>query len=119
MLLLEVKLVSSPLVGRHRHSSIILIAHDASGLPSFLCATTPSATNPQERLARRTGEAIHCPTLLVCGAESDLLSHETALGMSHRGPRAELLESPGVGHAPMFIDAELVAPVREFLLAGK
>ncbi len=63
-------------------------------------------------------EAIHCPTLLVRGAESDLLSHETALEMTHRGPRAALVEIPRVGHAPMFMDDEQIAPVREFLLAG-
>jgi len=61
-------------------------------------------------------EAIHCPTLLVRGAESDLLSHDTALAMTRRGPRATLLEIPGVGHAPMFMDDEQVAPVRDFLL---
>ncbi len=63
-------------------------------------------------------EAIHCPTLLVRGAESDLLSQETALEMTHRGPRAALVEIPGVGHAPMFFDESQIAPVRDFLLAG-
>ena len=46
VLLLEVKMVSSTLVVRHRLSSVIPIAHDASGLPSFLCATTPSPSAP-------------------------------------------------------------------------
>ena len=55
---------------------------------------------------------------LVRGAESDLLSHATVLEMAHRGPRAELLEVPGVGHATMFMDGQQVAPVRDFLLAG-
>jgi len=29
-------------------------AHDAWGLPSFLCATTPNGTNPQERLCPKS-----------------------------------------------------------------
>ena len=36
--------------------------------------------------------------------------------MAGRGPRAKLVEVPGVGHAPMLMSAEQVAPVREFLL---
>ena len=61
-------------------------------------------------------DAIACPTLLLRGATSDLLTHDAALQMSQRGPRAELVEVPGVGHAPMLMDDLQVAPVREFLL---
>jgi pimeloyl-ACP methyl ester carboxylesterase len=61
-------------------------------------------------------DGITCPTLLLRGESSDLLTHETALQMSQRGPRAKLVEVPGVGHAPMLMDAAQVAPVREFLL---
>jgi pimeloyl-ACP methyl ester carboxylesterase len=61
-------------------------------------------------------DGIACPTLLLRGASSDLLTHETALQMSQRGPRARLVEVAGVGHAPMLMSAEQVAPVREFLL---
>ena len=62
-------------------------------------------------------DGIACPTLLLRGATSDVLTHETALQMSQRGPRATLLEVAGVGHAPMLLDAAQIAPVREFLLA--
>ncbi|MBI5791859.1 MAG: alpha/beta hydrolase [Rhodocyclales bacterium] len=61
-------------------------------------------------------DGIACPTLLLRGATSDLLTHEAALEMGRRGPRARLVEVPGVGHAPMLMDAGQVAPVREFLL---
>ena len=61
-------------------------------------------------------DAVRCPTLLIRGAESDLLSPETALAMSRRGPRARLAEVPGVGHAPMFMDAYQIGLVRDFLL---
>mgnify|MGYP001551415440 CR=1 FL=1 len=62
-------------------------------------------------------DAIACPTLLVRGTESDLLSHEVAQEMTKRGPKAKLVELPGVGHAPTFVHADQIAIVREFLLA--
>jgi pimeloyl-ACP methyl ester carboxylesterase len=62
-------------------------------------------------------DAISCPTLLLRGAKSDLLTAESAGEMTRRGPQARLVEIPGVGHAPMLLDAAQVAPVREFLLA--
>ena len=62
-------------------------------------------------------DAIRCPTLVVRGAESDLLTHETCLEMGRRGPKALIAEIPGVGHAPMFLDDAQVAVVREFLLS--
>ena len=63
-------------------------------------------------------DAIRCPTQVVRGAESDLLSHETCLEMGARGPKAMIAEIPGVGHAPMFLDEAQVAVVREFLLTA-
>ena len=61
-------------------------------------------------------DAVRAPTLLLRGAESDLLTHETALEMTRRGPKAELVEFPGVGHAPTLLAATQIAPIREFLL---
>ncbi|MGH8800046.1 MAG: alpha/beta fold hydrolase, partial [Casimicrobiaceae bacterium] len=60
-------------------------------------------------------DAITCPTLLLRGAESDLLSPSTAAAMRTRGPKARLIEFAGVGHAPMLLDADQIAPVAEFL----
>lgn len=60
-------------------------------------------------------DAIHCPTLLVRGAESDLLSAETAAAMRSRGPKPQFVEFPGVGHAPMLLSDEQIAPVAAFL----
>jgi pimeloyl-ACP methyl ester carboxylesterase len=64
----------------------------------------------------RAWDAIACPTLLVRGALSDLLSHETALEMTRRGPRPQLVEIAGVGHAPTFVHADQIAIARDFLL---
>ena len=61
-------------------------------------------------------DAITAPTLLLRGAESDLLTREVALEMARRGPRATLVEFEGVGHAPTLLSANQIAPIREFLL---
>ena len=61
-------------------------------------------------------DAIVCPTLVVRGAESDLLLRETALEMGARGPRARLVEVPEVGHAPMLMEPAQIAPIGDFLL---
>ncbi|MCX7162468.1 MAG: alpha/beta hydrolase [Betaproteobacteria bacterium] len=61
-------------------------------------------------------DSIGCPTLLLRGEVSDLLTRDAALEMLKRGPRAKLVEVAGVGHAPMLMDEIQVAPVREFLL---
>lgn len=62
-------------------------------------------------------EAIACPTLLLRGAESDLLNEETALAMTERGPRARLVQFQGVGHAPTLVASDQVAAVCGFLRA--
>ena len=62
-------------------------------------------------------DAITCPTLLLRGADSDLLRKETAAEMQTRGPRPQLCEFPGIGHAPMLMDAAQISAVRDFLLA--
>ena len=63
-------------------------------------------------------DRITAPTLVLRGATSDILLRETAEAMSRRGPKARLVEFAGIGHAPMLLTEEQVAPVREFLLAG-
>jgi pimeloyl-ACP methyl ester carboxylesterase len=63
-------------------------------------------------------EAIKCPTLVVHGAESDLLTADTVRQMAERGPKAKTVDIPGVGHAPVLMDDAQIAIVRDFLLAG-
>ena len=64
----------------------------------------------------RAYDAVRCPTLLLRGAESDLLSRATAQEMTARGPKARVVEFAGVGHAPTLVAADQIAAVREFLL---
>jgi len=61
-------------------------------------------------------DVIQCPTLVLRGAESDLLLESTAQQMTERGPKARLVEFPGVGHAPWLIADDQIRVVREFLL---
>jgi len=60
-------------------------------------------------------DAIRCPTLVLRGAQSDLLSASTAAQMAARGPLPAVVEIAGVGHAPMLLTAAEIDPVVRFL----
>jgi len=60
-------------------------------------------------------DAIRCPTLVVRGADSAVLTRASLLEMANRGPRPQTVEIPGVGHAPMFLDDVQIGVVRDFL----
>jgi pimeloyl-ACP methyl ester carboxylesterase len=55
------------------------------------------------------------PTLLVRGANSDLLSADIAARMKKAAPAMAYVEVPGIGHAPMLGEAEAKAAIFEFL----
>jgi pimeloyl-ACP methyl ester carboxylesterase len=80
-------------------------------------ALTPQAAAAGEAMLWNAYDAIQCKTLLLRGAQSDLLSRPTADAMTRRGPKARLQEFEGVGHAPMLVQPEQRAVVREFLFA--
>lgn len=80
-------------------------------------AITPEIAALGEAALWRAYDSLRQPTLLLRGAQSDLLSAETAQAMTQRGPRARLHEFPGVGHAPMLVQPDQRQVVREFLLA--
>jgi pimeloyl-ACP methyl ester carboxylesterase len=61
-------------------------------------------------------DEIACPTLVIRGAESDLLPKATAVEMTERGPKAERLEIPGVGHAPALMDRYQIDKVKAWLV---
>lgn len=60
-------------------------------------------------------DTISAQTLLIRGAQSDLLSTKTVHEMAQRGPKARSVEVAGVGHAPTLIDPAQVQLVQEFL----
>ena len=64
-------------------------------------------------------DAVRCPTLLVRGEHSDLVSAQVAAEMTRRGPKAKVAEIRGVGHAPTLLHSDQIAVVRDFLLQGE
>ena len=76
---------------------------------------TEESTRQGEAALWAAYDAIRCPVLLVRGEESDLLTQETARQMTERGPRAQLVVLPGVGHAPTFMHEDQIAIARNFL----
>lgn len=62
-----------------------------------------------------TWAELRCPTLVLRGAESDVLSRETLAKMQAAGPPVEAIELPGIGHAPALMSEDQIAVVREFL----
>jgi pimeloyl-ACP methyl ester carboxylesterase len=62
-------------------------------------------------------EAVRCPTLVLHGEQSDLLTRETCDRMAGRGPKAKVVEIKGVGHAPTLLHRDQIELVREFLLS--
>ena len=64
-------------------------------------------------------DAVRCPTLVLRGAESDLLSRDTAAQMARRGPKAKVVEIAGVGHAPTLLNPDQIGIVRDFLLQAE
>ena len=79
-------------------------------------AVTREAAVQGEALLWQLYDGIQAQTLLLRGAQSDLLSRDTARQMTERGPKAHLLEFAGVGHAPTLIAADQVQAVTSFLL---
>ncbi len=109
-----------------RHLTVHVVHAAADGKTEFVY--DPGIAAPFRRDVAASGgkdvelwpiyDAITCPTLLLRGADSDLLTRDTAQAMTGRGPRARLVEFAAVGHAPMLMDETQIAAVREFLLEG-
>jgi pimeloyl-ACP methyl ester carboxylesterase len=75
------------------------------------------ASPPQDVDLFAVWDRIACPTLVLRGGVSDILSRDVAEAMTRRGPPTKLVEFAGVGHAPWLSTEEQIAPVRDFLLA--
>jgi pimeloyl-ACP methyl ester carboxylesterase len=58
-----------------------------------------------------------CPTLVVWGSDSDVLSEAQARRMVATLPHGELVEVPGVGHAPTLVEPPVLAALERFLAA--
>ena len=60
-------------------------------------------------------DLIQCQTLLIHGAESELLSLSAVREMQQRGPRAQVASVQGVGHAPTLTHEDQIDIVLQFL----
>lgn len=79
-------------------------------------ALTPQAAEAAEAVVWGLYDQIRAQVLLIRGQDSDLLTEATAQAMTARGPQAQLVQWPGVGHAPTLTDPAHTAVVADFLL---
>ena len=94
-----------------------LTLHYDPDLAQAVHALTPDAAQQGEAVLWQLYDQIQARTLLLRGAESDLLTPEVAQAMQVRGPRAARVDLPGVGHAPTLVAQDQVAEVVSFLLS--
>lgn len=106
--------LSQPMMRPLPEGGFTLHYDPAIALP-FREITEPSAAQGQAALWQLY-DNIKAQTLITRGAQSDLLSKDTAAAMTQRGPKARLVEFEGVGHAPMFVAPDQVDAVASFLL---
>jgi len=106
-----------------RHLTVHSLRRDTDG--QYRMAYDPDVAAPFRKITNYVDtdlwgiyEQIKCPVLLLRGAQSDLLTADTAQQMAARGPKARLVEIAGVGHAPMLMDESQIGCVRDFLLAA-
>jgi pimeloyl-ACP methyl ester carboxylesterase len=96
-------------------ASAVTLHYDPAIAVPFGAMTQESAVQG-EAMLWHLYDGIQAQTLLLRGAESDLLSVDTARQMAERGPKARLVEFAGVGHAPTLVAADQVQAVTAFLL---
>jgi pimeloyl-ACP methyl ester carboxylesterase len=60
-------------------------------------------------------EMLPCPTLVIWGTDSDVLSETQAKRMVEALPKGELVAVPGVGHAPTLVEPAVTAALDRLL----
>jgi len=60
-------------------------------------------------------DKVVAPTLVLRGADSDLLTAETAAEMTRHGPKAQLVTWADMGHAPALMAPEQIDQIKEWL----
>lgn len=63
-------------------------------------------------------QSLACPTLVVWGEDSDVLSASQARRMAATLPKGQLVAVPGVGHAPTLVEPIVLAAFDRFLTTG-
>jgi len=62
-------------------------------------------------------DKITCPVLVLRGETSDIFPKEVAEKMRDRGPKAKVIEFPGIGHAPSLMEESQVRVLTEWFNA--
>jgi len=60
-------------------------------------------------------QSLGCPTLVVWGEDSDVLSGAQARRMTETLPKGQLVAVPGIGHAPTLVEPVVLAALDRFL----
>ncbi len=108
--------LSQPMAVRTNDGRLRL--HYDPGIASPMRKMTREAAEGGERYLWKLYEQITARTLLLRGAESDLLTRETAEQMARVGPHAQIKEFEFVGHAPTLVAEEQGSAVERFLCDG-
>ncbi|MBV8125122.1 MAG: alpha/beta hydrolase [Paucibacter sp.] len=87
-------------------------------IAASFAGVTPELAAAGEQALWAAYDRIQCPTLLLRGKESDLLTPATAQAMTQRGPKARLHEIDGVGHAPMLNTPAQLDLIEDFLTSA-
>jgi len=78
-------------------------------------AVTEDAAKAGEATLWQIYDAVRCKTLLIHGAQSELLSVDAVKAMTQRGPRVQVATIEGVGHAPTLTHQDQIDIVLSFL----
>jgi pimeloyl-ACP methyl ester carboxylesterase len=98
-----------------------VLHYDPAIAAPFKAHTAQSAAQAAQEgqaLLWQVYETLRLPVLLLRGAQSDLLSEDTARRMSTTGPCATWVDIEGVGHAPTLVAEPQLALVQAFLLSA-
>jgi len=108
--------LSRPLLRPAPDGQGLVLHYDPAIAESFKAMTAETAASG-EVMVWQVYDQLKCEVLLLRGQDSDLLDADTAREMAQRGPKARLIEFPGVGHAPTLIAADQVSAIGSFLRA--
>ncbi|MGV0961416.1 MAG: alpha/beta fold hydrolase [Limnohabitans sp.] len=108
--------MSSHMIRPSPDGGVTLHYDPAIGTP--VRAMTAEAAQAGEAALWALYDQIQAKILLIRGADSDLLTPQTAVAMTERGPHAHLETWPGFGHAPTLTGEAQIDVVANFLLAA-
>ena len=107
--------LSRPMLRRNVDSNHWVLHYDPAIAGPFRSLQREAALEGEAQLWQLYDQ-ITARTLLLRGAESDLLSPATLQAMAQRGPHPQVREFAHVGHAPTLMADDQVAAVCDFLL---